>query len=221
MSGLSTALSVASAFGGMFGDSPGDAAAPHLAQAKQDIQDYSNIPIDRGYRTSQLLEPLYKQLMEDPQKIMEMLSSGYQSSPGYQFKLQQALQAANQAHAAGGSLGTPANAYDDMNVANGIASQDFNDFYNRKLGLFNTGVSGNQHFSDTGTDMARAVMEDLASLSGAQGAYAAKDTAGSNNAISNIFGGIGSNAGGIANLIKGFGGAGASTSNNSFIPSFK
>lgn len=220
MGNIGTFASLAGSLGGMFGDSPGDAAAPYLKKAGEDLRLYSNDYIDRGTRAQNTLEDLFKNIRENPQSIMDLLGKGYQQSPGFDWNMKRSQQAINNASAAGGMLGTPQHEQQSADMASALSSRDFGDYMQRMMGIWGTGVQGTENFANRGWDASKTLMEDLANLGGAQGAYAAQDTAGRNKGMSNMFSGAASILGPMVN-----GGAGGSSMpwmnpDNGFSPEF-
>lgn len=63
------------------------------------------------------------------------IESQYKQSPGYQFKLRNAMTAGDNAAGSGGMLGSGQHQFLNAETANGLASQDFNDYWNRRMGL--------------------------------------------------------------------------------------
>lgn len=127
------------------------------------------------------------------------LGAGYKESPGYKFALQQALQAGNNASAAGGMLGTPQHQQQNMDVASGLASRDFNDYMQRQLGLYGAGYGGTQGLNTQGYDANTSMANTNANVLGQQGAYNYAGQAGQNankaQGIGNLFSGLGMAAG--------------------------
>jgi hypothetical protein len=88
----------------------------------------------------------------------------YQQSPGYQFAVQQAMQAANQQGASQGLLGSGALAKAETTQASGMAMQDYNNWWNQQSGLVSNyqnqlaGLAGGQ----TGGSAALATGQNLA-----------------------------------------------------------
>lgn len=105
------------------------------------------------------LNDIYKQLMSDPSKIMDMLGKGYKESPGYQWNLKQGTEAINNANAAGGMLGTPQHEQMAGEMASGLASQDYQKFMDHIMNLFQGGVTGSQTMANQG----QAAGSDIAS----------------------------------------------------------
>ncbi len=203
----------------MFREEPGQAAAPFLEQARGEVKGYSQPYIDQGMNAQGYLDQIFKSLRENPEMIMKLLGNGYQESPGFQFNMKQGMRGINNANAAGGRLGTPAHEMQSADMASGLASRDFGDYMQRILGLYGTGIAGTENVANRGFNAATSAGENLASLSGAQGSYAARDTGAGNAARNNLFSGASS----IMPFMFNRGGATSGGSNgiNSFIPSFR
>lgn len=92
----------------------------------------------------------YGQLMNDPGQRMNQIGSSYQQSPGYQFALDQALQASGNAAAAGGMAGSPQHEYQNMQIATGLANQDYYNYLSNALGMYNTGLQGGANLYGAG-----------------------------------------------------------------------
>ena len=80
---------------------------------------------------------------------MQALNSGdfssFTESPDYQFALTQGLQGLDRSAAARGALYSGGHSADVMNYAGGLASQNYNNYYNRLVGLAGIGqTSANQ-----------------------------------------------------------------------------
>jgi hypothetical protein len=63
----------------------------------------------------------------------------FQQSPGYQFQLQQGLRAVDAGAAAKGMLRSGATLKDEETFGQGLANQDFTNYYNRLMGLSTLG----------------------------------------------------------------------------------
>ena len=84
----------------------------------------------------------YGQLMNDPTAVMNKIGSQYQQSPGYQFQMDQAMNAVGNAAAAGGMAGSPQHQQQAATLATGLANQDYHNFLNQGLGLYGQGLQG-------------------------------------------------------------------------------
>lgn len=94
---------------------------------------------------------------------MQALNSGdfssFKESPDYQFAFDQGLQGLDRSAAARGSLYSGGHSVDLMKFGQGLASQNYNQFYNRLAGLSGTGQTtasglgtlGQQYANNVGT----------------------------------------------------------------------
>ena len=118
------------------------------------IPDELNQNIGPYAQTGQSLLPYltggYAGLAFSPEQEQSRLGSGFQESPGYQWNLDQQLQAQNQALAAGGMLGSPESQQFAEQTAHGLADQDYNNYYNRNAQLMQTGLGGLQGLETQG-----------------------------------------------------------------------
>jgi hypothetical protein len=99
----------------------------------------------------------YGQMIKDPGAVMSKAGEGFQQSPGYQFTLQQALSAGNQASAAGGMVGSPQNQLQSQTTATGLANQDYYNYLNHALNIYGEGVKG---YSNLGENLSRNLMSE-------------------------------------------------------------
>ena len=147
------------------------------------------------------LDAIYKQLMSNPQAIMDMLSKGYKQSPGYANRLGAGEQAITNSAAAGGMLGTGQHQTNAGQFAENFASDDYNKFMEQIMNLFGAGVGGSQTLANqgqkAGTDMAQRISDYLTNKANLQ--YAGQSS------TNNLTGGLIS--GGIK-LLGGGGGVG-------------
>jgi hypothetical protein len=160
----------------------------------------------------------YNQLMNDPNAVYNKIASGYQKSPGYDWQLKQGTNAVNNAAAAGGMLGSPEHQQNAATLTQGLANQDFQNYLQQGLGLYNTGLQGNQnlgmfgmqgqqglynqglnglqdinHMGYGANDQMARIMADLLSQQG-QGSFAgqASQNQSQGQGWGNLFGGLGS-----------------------------
>lgn len=201
---LSLGQGLGSTFGGLAGlfggnkskSNPSYFANQYLNQVPGAINPYFQPYINAGQGVAPGLQKTYEGLTENPGEFYNKISAGYKESPGYQFKLQQALNSANNAAAAGGTIGTPQHQQISADVTNGIASQDFENYLSHALGLFGGGLSGQEGIVNRGYQAGTRYGEDIGDLLGRQGQYAYAGQAGLNqeNAKNkaDIFSGLGS-----------------------------
>jgi len=137
-----------------------------------------------------LLGGEYGNLVNDPNSIYNKLGAGYKESPGYQHRLQQALQAGTNAQAAGGMAGSAQHEEQNMNIANDIAGKDFESYLNHILGLYGTGLQGEQGFQNQGFGASTGYGNMLGSNLAQQAGLAYNSQAGRNANQSKLFGNL-------------------------------
>lgn len=183
---------------GMGGKNPADAGMKYLNQIPGQTQPYYQPYMDAGKGALSDLQNQYKDLLGG--NVQNRLGENYKESPGYQFALQQALNASNNAHAAGGQLGIPAHEQANMGIAQGLAAKDYNDYIQNQLGLYGQGLQGEQGINQMGYNANTGFADLLANLGSAKAQYGAAGADWKNqqnkDAWSNIFGGFGSLFGG-------------------------
>jgi|ERR1700761_461496 len=142
---------------------PSDIAGQHLDNMPPFIMNLMRQYAEQGDKARGPLQEQYQQLMRDPSSILSNLGKGYTESPGYQFKKNQALDAGSNVAAAGGMLGSPQHQLNAMDTANGLASQDYNDYLQNVMGLYDKGLSGmgsvDQRGYDATKDFSRMIEE--------------------------------------------------------------
>ena len=116
-------------------NNPAEAAKPFLDQIPGTLSPYFKPYIDQGNAVNPILKNQYNSMTANPGNFLTTLSQGYKESPGYQFKLHQALSAANNAAAAGGMLGSAAHQFENEQIGEGLASQDYEGWLNHILSL--------------------------------------------------------------------------------------
>lgn len=182
----------------------GQAALPRLSGEYQGIIDQAN-PLGQ-----------YQVMVNDPGALMSRLGSGYQQSPGYQYNVDQATRASNNAAAAGGFIGSPQHQLQMAKEIGGLANQDYGQYLNNAMGLYGQGVQGignmygqglqgMQNMAGMGLDAGRASSATLSDMlkSQAQLSY-------SNywNNRKSLEGGLGNLLGGRAGSFGSLGGSG-------------
>lgn len=146
---------------------PADAAMPYLQQIPGTITPYYQPYIDAGQQALPTLTNQYNQLISNPQQMLSSMGSGFQQSPGYQWQVDQSMNSANQAAAAGGMAGSPAEQQQVATTTNQLANQDYYNYLNHVLGLYGQGMSGMQGINQMGyqasTGLANALGMNLES----------------------------------------------------------
>lgn len=153
---------------------PANAAQPYLNQIPGTITPYYQPYIDQGQQSMHILGQQYGQQVYNPDQIINTLGAGYQTSPGYQWDVQQGTEAANNAAAAGGYVGTPEHQQQESEMEQGIASKDYNTYMDEALGLRSQGLRGEEGLNSIGYSASNSLAENLAQalMSQANLAYA-------------------------------------------------
>lgn len=68
-------------------------------------------------------------------EMYNTIASQYKQSPGYDYRLKQALGGVNNAQAAGGMLGSRQNQKFAAETSEGLADQDFNNYMQQRMGM--------------------------------------------------------------------------------------
>ena len=152
---------------------------------------------DAGLKALPTLEEQYMMLLTNPAGINQMMGSTYQQSPGYDYQMQQSMNAANQAAAAGGMLGTPSHQNQAMTQSQNIANQDYWQYVNHLTGLYNQGLGVAGDVNKMGYNASSAIASDLARFMGAEMGLAGQSANYQNQMMNSLFGGVGSMLGGI------------------------
>jgi hypothetical protein len=224
---------------------PASAAQPYLNQIPGELQQYLNPYINSGQNAMGILQGQYGNLLQNPSQtynqlsnnsgqalntsnqiqgnwqqptnVMNQIGSTYQSSPGYQWNVQQATNAGNNAAAAGGMLGSPQQQQNMASTVSGLANQDYNNYvdtglnqYNRSvsnnlgqynnfmnqgMNMYNTGLSGFGNINQMGYGASNNMSQDLASalMSQANLAYSGQQNQNENQggSMGGLFGNLG------------------------------
>jgi hypothetical protein len=174
-------------------NNPADAAMPYLDQAQNSISPYYQPYINAGNEATSRLQDQYGDILNNPGGKLNEIGAGYQQSPGFKFALQQALQGAGHAAAAGGMAGSPMHEQQNMQLATDIGNQDYYHWLGGATGLYGEGLHGEQAMSGQGFTASNNVAEQIAQILAQKGnlAYAGQQgqNQAENSAFGNIFGG--------------------------------
>jgi hypothetical protein len=173
---------------GMFsGKDPSKEANKYLDQIPGQMGKYYDPYIGAGQQSLQALMSQYGGLVNDPNAIFNRLTAGYTASPEYQFQRGEATRGMNQASAAGGMVGSPQEQRMLAEELSGLQSQDFGNYANRMMGMYQTGLGGYGDINRMGYDASGQMAQGLKDMlsSKASGAYssAASNKAGMSNLL--------------------------------------
>lgn len=178
-----------------------DSGMPYLNNIEGDTGKYLNPYIQGGQQAYGTLQQQYGQLLNDPTGIMNKIGKTYQQSPGYQWQVNQALGAANRASAAGGMAGSPQEQQNIAGTVNQMANQDYYNYVNHGLGLYQQGLQGEGGLNQMGFGASGQMADYLGNRDEEQAQLAYAGQANQNQAQQGqqgaILGGIGSALGGI------------------------
>lgn len=177
---------------GIFGSgpNPADAAMPYLNKGQGIVDKYMDPYISAGQKALPTLQDQYGQLINNPGGVMNKIGAGFQQSPGYQWQVNQSLDAANKAAAASGMAGSPAEQQQIATTANQLANQDYNNYMNRGVGMYNTGLGGMSHIFDTGAQASTSAMQQLMDLINTQAQLAYAGQANQNQSKGGMLGSL-------------------------------
>ena len=201
------------------GKNPATDASNTIGKIPGQTQQYYQPYMDAGKGALSDLQNQYKDLLGGNKQ--NQLGANFKEGPGYQYALQNALGAGTNANAAGGMLGTPMHQEQNMGIAEGLAGKEYDKYMQNQMGLYGSGLSGEQGLNQQGFDANKNYADQLANVLGQQAAYGYQGQKGQNeghsNAMSNIFSGLGM-AGGA--MLGGPAGASMGGSIGSQIPSW-
>ena len=182
--------SLGSMAGGLFGGgmgsanytNPADAGLSYLQQIPGTISPYYQPYIDTGLGA---MGQYYDQMQQlgtagGASDIYNQLGSGFTASPGYQYNVDQATQAAMNAGANTGMAGSPSVQQALSQNISGMAAQDYDNYMNQVTGLYNTGLGGLNNLTNLGYNASNTLAGDLGQNLAAQGGMAYAGQAGQN-----------------------------------------
>ena len=160
--------SLGSLVGGLWGQhnakNPFAEANPYLQQMQPTVEQYLSPYINAGQQAGKTVGAQYQDLINNPGAMMNRMGAGYEQSPGYQYNVNQATNAANNAAAAGGYIGSPAEQEQLARAIAGISSQDYNQYLNNVMGLYGQGLQGMGNINQLGYGAAQGAVGSLSDM---------------------------------------------------------
>lgn len=191
-----------SLFGGLSSRNPADSAMPYLQGIEGKMSPYYDPYIQAGRRSLGTLEGQYGNLINDPTAIMSAIGGKFQASPGYQYNVNEATRAANQSAAASGMAGSPQEQAELAQTVHGLANQDYQQFLNTGLGMYQTGLGGLSNINQMGYNASNELAQSIANSLMMQAKLAYSGQADQNQSMGGMLGGLGSLAGfGLGSLL--------------------
>lgn len=173
------------------GKNPAPAAQNYIQNIPGMTSPYFAPYFNAGVNQLPSLEEQYGQLTEDPTAKYAQFGGGYSQSPGFKFALDQALQASRNAAAAGGMAGSPQHEQENMQVATGLANQDFNNYMDRIAKLYGVGLQGKQNLAAAGQQAGSSLADMIANTLAQSGNLAYRGQQEKNSAQNSLLGGLG------------------------------
>jgi len=178
-------------------------ANPYLEKMQQGTDRYLQPYIGAGQNAMGSLQGQYQNLMNDPGAMMNRFGAGYQQSPGYQYNVDQATNASNNAAAAGGYIGSPQQQEYMANQIGGIASQDYNQYLNNAMGLYGQGLQGMGDINRMGFQASGQGQQTMSDMLKSQAELAYMNAANKKQSKGGLFGGLGGLLGGVGGFLMG------------------
>lgn len=181
-------------------------ANKYIGQIPGIEKQYYNPFIQGGQEAGGILKNQYGSMVNDPTGFINNILSKYTQSPGAKYQTGLLSKQIGNTAAAGGFAGTPEAQREFGQEASDINSQDMQQFLQNALGVYGTGMTGEQNFYDKGFEASGSLADALASVLGSQGGLAFNQATQSNmdrNALMNalmkaLAGGAGSMSGNAA-----------------------
>jgi len=131
----------------------------------------------------QQLQGAYNNLISNPGAALNQIGQNYHASPGFNFQVNQATNAANNVASAGGMAGSPAEQQSLATTVNGLANQDYYNYLNQAQNLLGTGLQGASNLygmglqgtgnlANMGYNASNELAQSLGNTLGAQGQLA-------------------------------------------------
>ncbi len=167
-----------SLFGGGDREDPMEDASRYLGEGYDPY-------INAGHDIDPRLHDEFMGLLNDPSGKLNNIGKGFHESPGFQFQLNQGLNAANNSASAGGLLGSAANQQSSQEVGQGLANEDYYKYLNNAMGLYSKGLGGAEGISKRGFDASTGKADRLSAMGFAN---AANKNASNSDFWSNLIG---------------------------------
>jgi hypothetical protein len=142
-------------------DDPSKDANKYLEKLPGTVSPYYTPYTQAGQRQLPGLESQYGELVNNPGGKLNEIGAGFHESPGFQFALKQALSGAGHAAAAGGMAGSPQHEQQNMEIATQLGNQDYYDWLNPAVGMYNEGLQGSQGLYNTSASLSDALAKLL------------------------------------------------------------
>lgn len=140
---------------------PSDASMDFLKNIPKEILPYLQPYIEGGKNAMGQAMGQYGKLINNPGQTVNEMGSSYHQSPGYNFAVDQATKAANNASAAGGMAGSPQEQQQLAGTVTGLANQDYYNYLSNVLGQYDLGLGGLGKTAELGSQAAENYGTDI------------------------------------------------------------
>jgi hypothetical protein len=181
----------------LFGNkkNPADEANKFISQIPGQTMQYLYPYSAYGQNALPRLQGQYDEILGNPGGKLNQIGESFHQSPGFQFALQQALQGAGHAAAAGGMAGSPEHEQRNMELGTNLANQDYYNYLKGATGLYGQGLQGEQGLASGGLTAGQSLADTIAQTLAQQGNYAYEGQAGKNQANNSLWSSLGSGLG--------------------------
>ena len=181
---------------------PTKAANQYLNQIPGIGKQYMDPYVQQGQQAQGVLQGQYNQLM-NPTSFMDQIMNQYQPSQAYKFQLGDLTGQIGNTAAAGGIAGTPLHQRQQAEMAQNLMSKDMQQYLQNALGIYGTGLQGEQGFYNTGYGASKELMDLLGGALNQQGGLAFNAAQQQQQNKGQMLGTLGSIGGGIVGGIYG------------------
>lgn len=146
-------------FGG--GKNPAEAAQPWLNKIPGVGHEYYDPYVNQGREAGNKTQEEYMRLMNDPTALINEIMQKYHTSESYGQQRDILNKELGATAAAGGVAGTPLDQQNRGTAIQGLLSGDMQQFLSNALGLYNTGLTGEQGKENMGYDASKGLADLL------------------------------------------------------------
>lgn len=188
--------------GGLNTPNPANSAMQYFNQIPGILNQTYSPYMAQGINAGNQLQGQIGQLLQNPGGFINQLGSNYQASPAYNWQVQQATLGANNAAAAGGMAGSPAEQQSLAGTITGLANQNYQQYIQNAMGAYGLGMQGASDMYGIGANAANQYGENLSQSLMNQGNLAYAGQVNQNQTQGGAYGGI---LGGLSGLLGGGG----------------
>lgn len=134
-----------SIFGGGDMEDPSAAASSYFEQIPGRVTPYYQPFIESGKQASDVANPIYNRMAQDPSEFLNAMMRNYSPSEGYKFKEKYLGQKLKNTAAEGGYAGTPHSQLEQGDLINGLLGGDMQQFLQNLMGIQGGGLQGQEN----------------------------------------------------------------------------